>query len=129
MKNSNQTPDYYQTVMPYLILKDVSAFITFSQKVFGAEVKMKYMDDDGRIVHTEIVIDDSTIMAGESNQDWSSQPAGLYVNVDSADEIYQKALDAGAESVMELSNKDYGRTGGVKDTNGNTWWITSEIVK
>lgn len=127
MSDSQQNPDYYRTVMPYLILKDVSEFLAFTQKVFGAEVKMKHTDDDGRIVHAEIVIGDSTIMAGESNKDWSSQPGGLYVNVDSADKIYQKALDAGASSVMELSNQDYGRTGGVKDTNGNTWWVTSKL--
>lgn len=125
----DQNPDYYRTVMPYLILKDVSKFLEFTQKVFDAEIKMKHTDDDGRIVHAEITIGDSTIMAGESNRDWSSQPAGLYVNVNSADKTFQKALDAGAGSVMELSNKEYGRTGGVKDSNENTWWITSKITE
>ncbi|HET8864845.1 MAG TPA: VOC family protein [Gracilimonas sp.] len=126
MSASDQNPGYYKTVMPYLILKDVSKFLAFTQNVFGAEVKMKHTDDDGRIVHAEIVIGDSTLMAGESNKDWTSQPAGLYINVDSADETYQKALHAGAETVMELSNKEYGRSAGVKDSNGNTWWITSK---
>ena len=28
--------------------------------------------------------------------------------------------------VMEIENKDYGRTGGVKDPFGNTWWIVAE---
>ncbi len=129
MDNHNQLSDYYRTVMPYLILKDVNEFLDFTQKVFGADVKMKHTDDDGRIVHAEITIGVSTLMAGESNKDWSSQPGGLYVNVDSADETYQQALNAGAESVMELSNRDYGRTGGVKDSNGNTWWITSKIAE
>lgn len=127
MTKQSKVPDYYRTVMPYLILKDVSEFLAFAKKVFGAEEKMKHTDEDGRIVHTEIVIGDSTIMAGQSTQEWSSQPGGLYVNVDSADDLYQKALDFGASSVMELSNQDYGRTCGVKDTNGNTWWITSPI--
>lgn len=126
MSENFQNPDYYQTVMPYLILKNVEDFLAFTKEVFGAEEKMKHTDDNGRIVHTEITIGDSTLMAGESNDDWDSQPAGLYVNVNSADENYQKALDAGAESVMELSDKEYGRTGGVKDSNGNTWWITSK---
>lgn len=125
MSNSEHNPDYYQTVMPYLILEDVEKFLAFSREVFGAEVKMKHSDDDGRIVHAEIVIGDSTIMTGESNEKWGSQPAGLYVNVDSADETYRKALEAGAESVMELSDQEYRRSGGVKDTNGNSWWITS----
>lgn len=123
MKN----PDYYRTVMPYLVLIDVSEFLKFTKEVFGAEVKQKHSDDDGRIMHVEIVIGDSTIMAGESNEQWSSQPAGLFVNVDSADVTFQKALDAGGISVMELSNQDYGRMGGIKDSNGNTWWITSAV--
>lgn len=127
MKDSNHNPGYYQTVMPYLILKDVNKFLEFTQTVFNAEIKMKHTDENNRIVHAEIMIGDSTIMAGESNNDWSSQPAGLYVNVESADKTYQKALDAGAESVMELSDKEYGRTGGVKDSNDNTWWITSKL--
>lgn len=121
MKN----PEYYRTVMPYLVLPDISAFLKFTKEVFGAEEKMKRTEDDGRIMHVEIVIGDSTIMAGESNEQWNPQPAGLYVNVDSADSVFQKALDAGAVTVMELSDEDYGRTGGVKDSNGNTWWITS----
>ncbi len=129
MTDKTQLPDYYNTVMPYLILKDVNEFLAFAKNVFGAEEKRKHTDDDGRVVHADIVIGDSTIMAGESSKDWNAQPAGLYVNVESADETYQKALDAGAEKVMELSNQDYGRTGGVKDSNGNTWWITSEIAE
>lgn len=126
MTDTFENPDYYQTVMPYLILKSIPEFLKFTGEVFGAEVKMKHTDDEGRVIHTEIVIGDSTIMAGESNNDWSSQPAGLFITVDSADETYQKALEAGADSVMELADKEYGRSGGVKDSNGNTWWITSK---
>lgn len=122
-----ENPDYYRTVMPYLILSDVGAFSEFAQEVFGAEEKMRYTEDGSdRVMHLEITIGDSTIMAGESNEVWKIQTCGLYIVVDSADEIYQKALDAGAESVMELSNQEYGRTGGVKDPFGNTWWVTSE---
>lgn len=120
-----KTPEYYRSVMPYLVLPDVTAFLKFSKEVFGAEEKLKRTDDNDRIMHVEIVIGDSTIMAGESNEQWQPQPAGLYVTVVSADTTFQKALDAGATAVMELSDEDYGRTGGVKDSNGNTWWITS----
>ncbi len=126
MSEKFKKPAYYNTVMPYLILNDVKAFITFTQTVFEAEEKMLYKDDNNRVMHAEIVIGDSTIMAGESTEQWKPQNAGLYINVDSADRIYQKALDAGATTVMDLSNQEYGRTCGVKDPQGNTWWITSQ---
>src|SRR5690625_3688283 len=111
--------------MPYVIVEDASEFLDFTKTVFGAEEKMK-TEDKEKIRHAEIVIGDSTIMLGQSGGQWEPQPAGLYINVESADDTYQKALDAGAATVMELRNEDYGRTCGVLDPCGNTWWITSQ---
>jgi len=125
MSNTFVKPDYYRTVMPYLIVEDASEFLDFTKTVFGAEEKMK-TEDKEKIRHAEIVIGDSTIMLGQSGGQWEPQPAGLYINVESADDTYQKALDAGAATVMELRNEDYGRTCGVLDPCGNTWWITSQ---
>lgn len=49
-------------------------------------------------------------------------------NHNNALESYQNALDAGATSDMPLSDKEYGRAGWVKESNNNTWWITSKIA-
>lgn len=129
MSQESSNPDYYNTVMPYLILQDVAAFLAFTKQVFNAEEQMKHVEKEGRVKHAEVTIGQSTIMAGESTDEWNQQPAGLYINVEDADETYQKALEAGATSVMELSNQEYGRTGGVKDPCGNTWWITAPLKK
>lgn len=52
--------------MPYLILDDVCVFSEFAQEVFGAEEKMRHTEDGSdRVVHLEVTIGDSTIMAGE----------------------------------------------------------------
>jgi PhnB protein len=125
MTQTFKKPDYYNSVMPYLILEDASGFIEFAKIIFGAEEKASYLNDDGQIMHSEIVIGDSTIMIGQSSNEWPVQTAGLYINVKLADENYQKALEAGASSVMEPSDQEYGRTCGVKDPHGVTWWITS----
>lgn len=125
MSEKSTNPEYYHSVMPYLILEDADRFIAFARSVFGAEERMRHSDDAGRVVHAEITIGDSTIMVGESTPDWTPQPAGLYVTVSSADVTYQKAVGAGATTIMELSDQSYGRTCGVKDPDGNTWWITS----
>lgn len=117
-------PEGYQTVMPYLILIEVASFMDFVREVFGASELAVYKQDDGKIVHAEVQIGGSTIMMGESNDDWSVQNAGLYVHVENTDHTFQKALDHGAESIMPVEDKEYGRTGGIKDPHGNTWWIT-----
>ena len=120
-------PKGYQTVMPYLILKDVAAFIDFTKNVFGAEELAVYRNDDGSFMHAEIQIGGCTIMMGQSNDDWGVQNAGLYINVEDTDSTFHKALDAGAMAIMPIEDKDYGRTSGVKDPQGNTWWITQNL--
>lgn len=119
-------PQQHQAVMPYLILKGAKKFIDFTETVFGAIVIHTTHREDGKtVMHAEIQIDGSTIMFAESTEEYTPQTANMFVYVPDADAAYQKALDHGAVSVMPLSDKDYGRTCGVKDPCGNTWWITA----
>ena len=119
-------PSGHQTIMPYLILKGASRFIDFCKKVFDAkDSNQQVLRDDGTVMHAEIILNGSTIMVTDETKDWSQQNANLFVYVPDADDTYQKALDNGATSLMELSDQDYGRTCGVTDPFGNIWWITS----
>ena len=119
-------PAEHQTIMPYLILPGASKFIDFTKTVFGtSETHTKALREDGTIMHAEITLNGSTIMITDEVADWPKQTANLFVYVPSADETYKKALENGAVSLMDLSNQDYGRTCGVTDPFGNTWWITS----
>lgn len=119
-------PSGHQTIMPYLILKGASRFIDFCKKVFDAkDSNQQVLRDDGTVMHAEIILNGSTIMVTDETKDWSQQNANLFVYVPDADDTYQKALDNGATSLMELSDQDYGRTCGVTDPFGNVWWITS----
>jgi uncharacterized glyoxalase superfamily protein PhnB len=63
----------------------------------------------------------------DATEQWAPQTANLFVYVPNADDTYAVALAAGATVVMEPSTQDYGRTCGVKDPFGNTWWITSVL--
>jgi uncharacterized glyoxalase superfamily protein PhnB len=48
----------------------------------------------------------------------------LHLYVPDVDATYKRALAAGAASVVEPRDQEYGdRTGGVLDPAGNTWWI------
>lgn len=124
--DNKKIPDGHQTVMPYLILNGADKFLEFAKKALGARETMKHLREGATtIMHAEIAIGTSTIMFAESTDQWTAQPAGLYMYVADADEAYKKAVDAGAETVMELSDQSYGRTCGVKDPAGNTWWLTT----
>ncbi|GGG97465.1 extradiol dioxygenase [Parapedobacter pyrenivorans] len=121
-------PKQYNRIMPYLILKDARDFLRFMERVFDAQEQLIVPGENGGIMHGELRIgDDTVIMFAEASDQFTVMNAGLYIHVEDADTTYEKALQAGAKTVpgQEPSDKDYGRTCGVKDPFGNTWWITA----
>lgn len=127
MKAEKNLPENYQRIMPYLIVKDAAKFIEFMQNVFSAQEQYKQMRDEKHIMHAELSIQGSTIMFCDSTETYHPQNAGLFIYVDNCDETYKKALDNGAESINEPADQSYGRSAGVKDPFGNTWWVTNPI--
>ncbi|MDR3681561.1 MAG: VOC family protein [Flavipsychrobacter sp.] len=118
-------PKGYQQVMPYLILDNASAFIDFMKDVFDAVEIMRHMRDEQVIMHAEIKLAESVIMIADSTDTYGSSPAGMFVYVPDADATYNKAIATGATSIAAPSDQSYGRSAGVKDAYGNTWWITT----
>ncbi len=119
-------PEGYQAVMPYLILENAAGFIEFTQKVFNAKLLNKHLREDGKTIqHAEVQISGSVVMCAESTEEYPPKTSNLFVYVEKADQAYETALQNGAISVQEPSDKEYGRACGVTGPTGNTWWITS----
>jgi uncharacterized glyoxalase superfamily protein PhnB len=76
---------------------------------------------------TVLSIGDSRVMISDAdNRD--PAPAFLYVYVADTDATYQRAVDAGAQSIEKPSNLPYGdRRGMVKDRWGNIWQIATHL--
>jgi uncharacterized glyoxalase superfamily protein PhnB len=51
--------------------------------------------------------------------------ARFFVYVKNADETFKIAVEAGAKILSEPSDQPYGRSGGVTDPFGNSWWFVS----
>lgn len=115
-----------QTVFPCLTFKDAKALVEWLERVLGGERVAVYEDDDGRVVHAEIRIGESTIMAGDDRAGSKATPPGacvIYVVVDDADAAYERATSAGAP-VTEPVDQDYGsREITVTDPDGNSWTL------
>ena len=120
-------PDSYRRVTPYLIVGGVAGVIDFLKQTFDAEeVHPRMSRPDGAIMHAEVKIGDSILMMGEPVGMLPAMPGGFYVYVNDTDASYQRALAAGATSVMAPANQFYGdRNAGVKDQAGNIWWIAT----
>jgi PhnB protein len=120
-------PSDYQQVMPYLIVNNAAGFMQFMYDVFGAEEKMKHMRDEKLIAHAEVRVGQSVIMFGDAVDQWKPITGSFFVYVANADATYEKALANGATAVMPVSDQPYGRSGGIVDPYGNTWWVTKHM--
>jgi PhnB protein len=122
-------PKGYRTVTPYLVAQDGPALLDFVKQAFGAEETFRTVGSAGGL-HAEARIGDSMLMIGGGipGREFKSTPNthALHMYVEDADAVYQKALAAGAESVDEVVDQEYGeRSGGVKDPAGNYWYIAT----
>ncbi len=121
-------PEGFHTVVPYLTVDDAGALINFIEQAFDAKVTYCMKDDDGKVRHAEAKIGDSIIMIGQARDEWKTRPGMLCLYVPDCDAVYQKAVDAGAKVVRAMETHPYGdRSGGVQDSQGNQWWISTHV--
>jgi PhnB protein len=121
-------PEGYHTACPYLLVDDADAQLRFLQRAFGGRVAGVHRDPSGRVMHADVVIGDSHIMLGQGTAEWKSMPAMVHLYVPDCDAVYRAALAAGGTSIREPRTEFYGdRSGGVRDANGNWWWIATHV--
>ncbi|HEX6899728.1 MAG TPA: VOC family protein [Thermoanaerobaculia bacterium] len=125
---STHKPENYSTVSPYLIVDGASVTIEFLQRVFGAVELRRFPEEDGKIVHAEVRIDDTVVMIADGAPGWPPVPSHVHVYVTDVDATYRRALEAGATSVQEpVKKEDEDKRGGIKDAGGTTWWIATRV--
>ena len=116
-----------RTVTPYIVVSDVHQEIDFLQRVFGAEGKVFGLGSQGGY-HSEYRIGDSMLMIGGGpSYKGPRKPVTLRVLVANSDEVYQRALDAGAISTLEITENYGERFGCVRDRFDNQWIISTQI--
>ena len=125
----NPIPGDYQTVIPYLLIEGAAELTAFLIKAFDAKVRQRLDRPDGSVMHVELVIYASIVMIGEPLMEFGPMPSSIYLYVEDCDAIYQRALQAGAISVMPPTDMPHAgeRYGGVKDPSGNLWWVATHI--
>ena len=112
-------PTGFHTVTPRMVVTDSTAQVAFLRAVFDAA---------GDVVPgrpAEVRIGDSLVMVSPAGER-DLFPAFLYVYVDDADRVYQRALDAGAVSLEAPLDTPYGdRRAMVRDPFGNVFQIAT----
>ncbi len=131
-------PKGYNTLTPYINVKNAIEAIEFYKKAFGAKEVGRITMPDGTIAHAEIEIGDSKIMIAEENAQWNNAspqtlggtPVCLCLYVEDVDAVFAQALKEGAKVTGEMEVKDqfYGdRSGNLTDPFGHNWAIMTHI--
>jgi len=112
------------TIVPYLTVRRAEQLVDFVKNVFGGVEIFRATGSAGGL-HAEVMIGNSKLMIGGYDT-VEEIPTALHLYVPNADEIYQRAIEAGATSLEEPVDQFYGdREAGVKDPTGNVWWIAT----
>ena len=130
-------PDGYPQVIPYLIVDGAAQAIDFYTSVLGASQRGDRMQmPDGKIGHAELSIGDSVIMLADESPDWGAAgprtvggtPVTIHVYLEDVDDVFAKALAAGATEVRAVTDEFYGdRSGQFDDPWGHRWNVASHV--
>ncbi|WP_327090479.1 VOC family protein [Nonomuraea sp. NBC_01738] len=94
--------------------------IDFLTAAFGFVAQEVAKNDEGAVVHAEVLVDTDMIMIGQG----APGGPGIYVAVDDPDAHHDRAKAAGAEITMALVDQHYGsREYACKDPEGNLWYF------
>lgn len=115
----------FTAVTPYVIVPD-GRLVEFLSRAFGAVETFSARGSAGGM-HREIRLGTSMLMVGEL-AGAALKPMEFHVYVEDVDTTYRKALEAGATSLGEPADREYGeRSGFVRDPLGNQWYIARAL--
>jgi PhnB protein len=121
-------PKIRHTIQPHFRVRGVADIIDFIRTAFNGVEVFRAQRPDGAIAHAEVRVGDSIVEMGEANEQYPPYSFGIHLYVDNVDELYERALQAGATALAPIVDQPYGdREGSVKDRFGNHWYIASPV--
>lgn len=130
-------PDGFNSISAHVVVRGAAKAMEFYKKAFGAEEVMRMPGPDGQsVMHGEVRIGNSTLMLVDENpqmgcksaQTFGGTPVTLHLYVADADAAFKRAVAAGAEVRMPISDMFWGdRYGQVADPFGLTWSIAQHV--
>ena len=121
-------------IIPTMRYKDAPKAIDWLCKAFGFERHLVVPGENGTIGHAQLSFGNAMIMLGSENESdygkWLSTPKDIkglntqapYVIVEQIDEHYKKAVQEGAEIIIDIKDEEYGgRAYTCRDPEGHIW--------
>ncbi len=129
-------PEEYPQVTPYLCVDGAGAAVGFYGTVFGATERMRMPAPGDKIGHCELQLGNSVIMLADefpemgqrSPKSIGGSPVTISVYVEDVDEVFDRAVRAGATALRPVEDQFYGdRSGQFEDPFGHRWNVASHV--
>ncbi|MGA6925649.1 MAG: VOC family protein [Desulfosarcina sp.] len=129
-------PEGMHTVTPHLVCAGAADAIDFYKKAFNAVETLRLPGPNGKLMHAEIRIGDSTIMLAEESPEWGAlgpkslkgSPVTLHLSVENIDAFVERAVAAGAKITMPVADTFWGdRYGQLEDPFGHRWSVATNV--
>ena len=124
----------FHTATPYLVISGAARALDFYHQAFGAMELVRVPDPAGKILHAEIQIGDSRIMLADECPEMGAlspgtiggTPISLMLYVEDCDQVFNRAIAAGAKVERAVQDQFYGdRSGNLVDPFGHKWTIAT----
>lgn len=118
--------------LPYIAVTDAATAIEWYVSVLDAVETIRYVGDDGRVGHAEVVVGGGRMMISDEYPDFGARspgtvggtPVKLYVEVPDVDAVWERALTDGADGHRPPADQAYGRRAcAFRDPFGHEWMV------
>jgi PhnB protein len=121
-----------------LVCRDAAAEIEFCKSAFGAVELSRRTGQDSCVLHATLRIAEALIMihgefhtfASQAPQPDGSSPVVIYNYVDDVDATIDRAVAAGARTLMPAADQFWGdRVGRIVDPSGHVWNVAARATE
>ena len=132
----SRVPEEFHTITPQLVVSGVAEAIDWYTKALGANELLRNTAPDGKsIMHSELLLGDSRFFIVDEFQGsmisplrLGGTPVTLHLYVEDVDDLFDRAVAAGASVIMPVADQFWGdRYGMLSDPFGHRWSIASRI--
>lgn len=127
-------PKGFHAITPYLNVKGASQAIDWYKKAFGAKEWTRAFGPGGMILNAELTVGDSRFMLSDvfpgsgakTPSDLGGSPVTLHIYTKNVDELWARAVAAGAKVKNPLADQFWGdRYGQLEDPFGHDWSVAT----
>jgi PhnB protein len=120
------------SISPWLSVSDATAAVEYYRAAFGAIDSDLLEDDAGDVIVARLSIDEADFWVqcdpASSPDAINGMSVRMILTVDDPDEVFERAVAAGAAEVVPVSEDHGWRVGRVADPSGHHWEIGRRLT-